>query len=209
MIRGVNGALLLGILIIWAIALLFGLTEWKGLMSMPPSIAPTLFKVDLWGSLQPIAWGGILSFTFIAMFDAAGSVTSMAQQGKFNDKNGKLPRSQRVFLSDAVGTMVGASLGTSLLTIFLESAAGVSAGGRTGLTGIVVALLFLMSLFFSPVVESIPFFATAPALIIIGAQMMIPIRDLNFDDLSELIPGFLVLIAIPLTFCISTVLPLD
>ncbi len=202
--KGFGSALLIGILAIWGLSLALGLSEWHGLVALPPSLAPTLWQMDIAGALKPQAISAIIALTTIATFDAAGTFTALAQQGKFLDAQGKLPRARRAFMADAIGTVVGAGMGTSPMTTFLESAAGITAGGRTGLTAVVVALLFLTTLFFAPLIASIPFFATAPALIIIGAQMMKPLANLPFDDLTEWLPGFIMLVAIPLTFSIAT-----
>jgi AGZA family xanthine/uracil permease-like MFS transporter len=200
----VRGAILISLLVVWGLSLLFGLTTSQGFFSLPPDPSPTLWQLDIKGALDPAVLGVVMAFTFIAIFDAAGTITGLAEQGKFLDKEGKLPRARRVFLADALGTMIGAAVGTSPMTTYLESAAGVTAGGRTGLTGVVVSILFLLCLFVAPVAESMPFFATAPALLIIGAQMMEPLRLLSYDDPTEYLPGFVTLIAIPLTFSIST-----
>lgn len=199
----VRGAILLSALATWLLGVITGAAVWQGLIAPPPSISPTLFKMDLWGALSPKYLGALFTLTLIAIFDAAGTVASLAEQGKFI-VNKRLPRIRRIFLADAVGTMVGAMVGSSPMTTYLESGAGVAAGGRTGVVALTVSLLFLLSLFFSPLITSIPFFATAPALIIVGAQMIAPIAQLNFEDITEYIPSFIVLITIPLTFSIST-----
>lgn len=200
----VSGAILLSLIAVWILSLLLGLTSTHGLVSLPPDPTPTLLQLDIMGALKPSVLGVVMAFTFIAIFDAAGTITGLAEQGRFLDKQGKLPRARRVFLADALGTMIGAAAGTSPMTTYLESAAGVTAGGRTGLTGVVVACLFLLCLFVAPIAESMPFFATAPALLIIGAQMMEPLRNLSYDDPTEYVPGFVTLVTIPLTFSIST-----
>lgn len=200
----IRSAILISILLITTVSLGIGASEWHGLMSLPPSVSPTFLQMDIQGALSWNMLGVILALTFIAIFDAAGTITSLAEQGNFLQKDGTLPRARRVFLADAAGTMVGAAAGTSPVTTLLESAAGISAGGRTGLTGVVIVLLCLLTLFFSPLAQSIPFFATAPALIVIGAQMLAPLRQLAFDDPTELLPAFIVLITIPLTYSIAT-----
>lgn len=201
---GFRGAILASILAVWALSLALGYTEWKGVFALPPDVSETFLQMDLWGALKPQYLGTVLTFCFIAIFDAAGTIAGLAEQGNFLNKNHRLPRVRRIFVADAVGTMVGSVMGTSPMTTYLESGAGVSAGGRTGLTAAIVAFLFLAALFLAPLVESIPFYATASALIIIGAQMLAPVRRLNLDDVTEYLPGFVVLTIIPFTFSIST-----
>ncbi len=202
--RGFKAAILISIMTTWALGLLWGLVEWNGLIAMPPDPWPTLLQMDLPGAFTAQLGSIILAFASIAVFDAAGTLTSLAEQGGFVDKNGKVPRLNRIFMADAVGTMLSGLFGTSPMTTYVESAAGVTAGGRTGLTALVVALLFLVCLWFAPLASSIPMYSTAPALILIGALLLAPIKDLPWEDPIELIPCFVVLIAVPLTFSIST-----
>jgi AGZA family xanthine/uracil permease-like MFS transporter len=199
----VQAAMLLGILLIWGLSLTLGLSSWQGLLAYPPSLTPTLLQLDIQGALSPSLFGVVLAFVFTILFDASGTLIALADQGGFLDKNGKLPRATRALTSDALGTAFGACVGTSPITTYLESASGIAAGGRTGLTSLTVAALFMLCLFFSPVVASIPLFATSPVLIIIGAMMLRVIKNLDWDDMTELVPAFLVLIAIPLTFSIA------
>ncbi len=201
---GISGGILISILVIWAVGIVLGITEWQGIVALPPTMSPTFLKLDIWRALHPDMFGTVLAFSFIAIFDAAGTITGLGQQGHFFNKNGSMPRIRRLFVTDALGTVIGATTGTSMVTTYMESAAGVSSGGRTGLTAVVVALLFFVSLFFAPLAGSIPFFATAPAFIIIGAQMLSALKELSWEDPTDLIPSFLVLITIPLTFSIST-----
>ena len=202
--RGYRAAILVSIVTTWLLGLVFGLVEWNGLVALPPDPAPTFMQMDLRGAFTGQVWNIILAFTLIAVFDAAGTITGLAEQGNFIDKNGRVPRLNRIFLADAVGTMLSGVFGTSPMTTYVESAAGVTAGGRTGLTALVVSLLFLACLWFSPLASSIPMYATAPALILIGSFLLIPIRNLPWDDPVELVPSFVVLITVPLAFSIST-----
>ena len=202
--RRVPGAILISILLTWIAALATGDAEWKGVFSLPPSPLPTLGQLDLWGALSFNALSIVAALTFIAVFDAAGTVTSLAEMGGFYDQQGHLPRAQRVFYADAIGTMAGGFFGTSPMTTYLESAAGVSAGGRSGLTALVIAFLFFIFLFLYPLAQSIPVFATAPALLLIGAQMLAPLAQLPMDDPVEMLGVFLVVLLIPLTFSIAT-----
>ncbi|MCE5319059.1 MAG: NCS2 family permease [Parachlamydia sp.] len=200
----IKGAMLIGILVNWGLGLMLGLVEWKGIVSAPPSLSPTLLKLDIAGALKPEFFSIILSLVFVSLFDVAGTLLGLAEQGKFLTERGRLPRANRALVNDAVGTMAGAVLGTSPLTIHLESAAGISVGGRTGLTAVVVAILLLLSLFLSPLVTSIPSFATAPILIILGGLLMSPISRLNWADPAVSIPAFVIIISIPFTFSIGT-----
>lgn len=200
----IKGAMLLAIFMNWAIGLTLGLVKWQGVVAAPPSLAPTLLQLDIEGALRPEYAPVILSLVFVSLFDTAGTLLGLAEQGGFLTEKGRLPRANRALLNDAVGTMAGAMLGTSPLTTYLESASGISAGGRTGMTAIVVATLFLLSLFFSPLASSIPAFATAPVLLVLGALLMRPLRALNWEDPADFIPAFVILISIPFTFSIAT-----
>jgi AGZA family xanthine/uracil permease-like MFS transporter len=204
MAAGITGALLITLIVLWLLGLSFGLAHWEGLVAWPPSISPTWLQLDVMGALQPKYWGITLVFLLIAIFDATGALTALGHQGRFLTRSGEMPRIQRAFYADSFGTMVGALLGTSTMSTYLESGAGVASGGRTGLTAVVVGLLFLVALFFSPLVSSIPQFATAPALIVVGALMMRSLSHLAWEDPSEFIPSFIVLVSIPLTFSIAT-----
>jgi AGZA family xanthine/uracil permease-like MFS transporter len=173
-------------------------------IAMPPSIEPTLLKMDVRGALS-LAMAPIIGvFLFMVFFDTVGTLVGVAQQAGLM-RDGRLPRARQAFVSDAVGTVAGAALGTSTVTSFIESATGVEQGGRTGLTALTVAVLFLGALFFSPVVAMLGGYApiTAPALVLVGGLMLRNVRDLAWDDGSELLPSFLVLIGIPLTYSIA------
>lgn len=204
MARKVKGALFFGIAFVWIVSLISGHTTWNGIFAMPPSVTPTLLQLDIAAAFQPAMLGAVTSFVFIAIFDTAGTLTALAEQGGFLDSDGRLPRSQRALVTDAVATMIGAAAGTSVMTTYLESAAGIEAGGRTGLTAAVVALLLLCTLFLSPVVGSIPIYATTPALLIIGAMMMKPLVRLDWDDPTDSVPAFVILVTVPMTFSIGT-----
>lgn len=204
MMRNYKAAILIGILMNWMIALATGLVPWQGIISWPPNIAPTFMQLNISNLFTPQLLGIVISFLFIAIFDTAGTLVGLAQQGQFLDQRGRLPRAKQALVTDAIGSMVGAAAGTSPMTTYLESASGIAIGGRTGLTSVVVALLFLLSLFFSPLIASIPLFATTPVLVVIGALMLKSLQGLKWDDLSELIPGFVVMVSIPLTFSIAT-----
>lgn len=174
------------------------------LLSLPPSIKPTFFKMDIVGALSLSMVPFIIIFLFMDMFDTIGTLIGVSEQAGFI-KDNKLPRAGKAFLSDAVGTVIGACTGTTTVTSFIESAAGVEQGGRTGLTGIVVAILFLLALFFSPMISMIGSYTTitAPALIVVGSMMIKNVLKIKWDDFSESIPCFLMITGIPLTYSIA------
>jgi len=174
------------------------------LVAAPPSLAPTFLQMDLVGALSPKMLPFVFVFLFMLMFDAIGTLIGVCEQAGFMRDN-KLPRAKQAMVSDAVGTVAGAALGTSTVTSFIESAAGVEQGGRTGLTGLVVALLFLLTLFFGPVIAMVGSYPpiTAPALVIVGALMLQNVARIAWNDATEALPAFLVLIGIPLSFSIA------
>jgi len=175
-----------------------------GIFSMPPPITPTLFKMDLVGAVSWLMIPFIIIFLFMDVFDTIGTLIGVSEQAGFI-KDNKLPHANRALLSDAVGTVTGACLGTSTVTSFIESAAGVEQGGRTGLTSLTAAILFLIALFLSPIIVMIGSYAaiTAPALVIVGAMMIRNVNKIEWSDDSESIPSFLMVIGIPLTYSIA------
>ena len=176
----------------------------REIVSLPPSIAPTFFKMDLRGACTTTMIPFIVLFLFMDLFDTVGTLVGVSQRAGFI-KDNKLPRANRAMLSDAVGTVAGACLGTSTVTSFIESAAGVERGGRTGLTSLTTAALFLLALFFAPLVQMIGSYPaiTAPALVIVGAMMVQSVTAIQWDDYSESIPCFLTMVGIPLTYSIA------
>ncbi len=176
----------------------------SGIVSTPPPLSPTLFQMDLVGACTLAMLPFIVIFVFMDMFDTIGTLIGVSEQAGFM-KDNKLPRAKEAMLSDAVGTVVGACLGTSTVTSFIESASGVEQGGRTGLTSLTVAALFLIALFFSPLVEMVGSYApiTAPALVIVGSMMIHNVTRIDWADYSEAIPAFLIVLGIPLTFSIA------
>jgi len=202
--RGIIGAVLIGILVATGAAIAFGLQAVPQIMSLPPSIAPTAFQLHFTGAgLDTIA---IVVFVFLLvdMLDTSGTLTAVAQQADLLDQNGHLVNARRALASDALGTMIGAALGTSPVTAYIESAAGTQAGGRTGLTAVVVAVLFLISLFFSPLAGAVPAYATAPALVFVAALMAKGLKDIDWNDLTEAAPALVTALAIPFTYSIAT-----
>ena len=176
----------------------------KAVVAAPPSLAPTFLKMDLAGALSPPMLPFVFVFLFMLVFDAIGTLIGVCEQAGFMRDN-RLPRAKQAMLSDAAGTVVGAALGTSTVTSFIESAAGVEQGGRTGLTGLIVAGLVLLALFFSPVIAMVGSYPpiTAPALVVVGAIMLQNVAKIDWRDYSESIPAFLTLVGIPLSFSIA------
>ena len=202
--RRVPGAITIAILLATLVAVATGLSEATGVFSMPPSLAPTLFAMDLAGALDGALISVIFAFLFVDLFDTAGTLIGVAHRGGMLDSEGKLPRLGKALMSDSVATVAGAALGTSTTTSYIESVAGVKAGGRTGLTAVVVAVLFLLCLFFSPLAGTIPAYATAPALVFVACLMMRSIAEVDWDDVTEYVPAVITAISMPLTFSIST-----
>lgn len=176
----------------------------KGIVSAPPSLAPTFLKMDLAGALAPAMWPFILVFLFMVIFDTVGTLVGVAERAGLIRDN-KLPRSRQAFVSDAAASLVGAGLGTSTVTSYIESAAGVEQGGRTGLTALTVAALFLLALFFQPIIAMVGGYppATAPALVLVGVMMVRSIAKVDWEDVTEAMPAFLVLVGIPLSYSIA------
>lgn len=206
MVRRVNGAILLGILGTTAFGIARGLARWPATIVALPHPAATFLKLDLRGALHLGLAEIIFIFLFVDLFDNVGTLVGVCEQGGFV-KDGKIPRVGRVLLADGVGTMFGALTGTSTVTSYIESAAGVAAGARTGLSNVMVAGLFLAAMFLSPL-AAIPAFATAPALILVGALMTESVGQVDWREFSEAFPAFVTLIATPLTFSIATGLSL-
>ncbi len=202
----IKGALLLGILGATLIGIPFGVTavtDGFTLVSMPPSLAPVALQFE-WTQIFTLDMLIVVfTFLFVDMFDTVGTLVGVATKAGLIDKEGRIPRVKQALLADAVGTTVGAMLGTSTVTTYIESASGVEEGGRTGLTALVVAILFFVALFFSQLFLLIPAAATAPALILVGVFMASPVKELDFADYTEAIPAFLTLIMMPLTYSIS------
>lgn len=205
--RKVDSAILIGIAAIALIGIPFGVSHWPGHLFSWPAPSGTLLKFDLRSALKLGLAELVFVFFFVDLFDNVGTLVAVCEQGGFL-RDGKLPRTNRALMADAFGTIVGALTGTSTVTSYIESAAGVAAGARTGLGNIVIAAGFLVAMFCAPIVTAIPAYATAPALIIVGALMCGAVAKVKWDDFTESIPAFLTLIATPLTFSIATGLSL-
>ncbi len=210
---GVRGALFWGILLTATVGLAFGLVQYHGIVGRPPSLAPTFMKLDVAGAFRPGMAAVIFVFFFLALFDSVGTLVGVAEQAGLM-RDGRLPRAREALLADAAGTVVGAALGTSTVTAYIESATGVSAGGRTGLAAAVTAALFFLSLFFFPLVRMIGggyglaggvtlYPVAAPALILVGTMMMRGVRAIAWDDPTEAIPAFLTIVVMPLAVSIT------
>ncbi len=201
----VKGALLIGITVSTIIGIPLGVTNLPegSFVATPPSLSPIFAKFDFSGIFSLDMLLVLFTFLFIDMFDTVGTLVGVTSKTNMLDNEGKIPRVKQALFADAIGTTVGALLGTSTVTTYAESASGVAEGGRTGLTAFVVAVLFLIALLFAPVFIMIPSAATAPALIVVGVFMMSPIRKLDFEDYTELIPSFLTMIMMPMTSSIA------
>lgn len=206
MARRVTGAILLGIVIVTVLGIPFGITSIPTAIIEVPTMSvwePIFAKLDIMGALNLGLVTIVFAFLFVDMFDTLGTLTGVALQGGFLDDKGRLPRGHRAMYADSIGTMTGAVFGTPTVTTYIESATGVAAGGRTGLTTAVVALGFLVALFFGPVIGIVPAVATAPALVIVGSLMMGSVARIKWDDYTEAIPAFLALVGMPFTYSIA------
>ena len=202
-VKNVRGALLIGILITTVIGIPMGITNYGGLVSAPHSIAPIFCKFE-WSQIWSLDMVVVIfTFLFIDMFDTIGTLVGVCTKADMLDANGRIPRVKQAFMADALATVAGACFGTSTTTTYVESAAGVAQGGRSGLTSFVVACCFFVALFFSPLFLAIPSAATAPVLIIVGLFMLSPIRNIPLDDYAESIPAFICIIMMPLAYSIS------
>lgn len=201
--RRVTGAVIIGILFATLLGWLGGKTEFLGIVAMPPSLEPVLLQLDIAGALQLSMVTAILSMLLVDVFDTAGTLVGVATRADLLEKDGKLPRLRRALLSDSSATVFGALSGTSSTTSYIESAAGVEAGGRTGLTAVVCGLLFLACLFFAPLAQSVPAYATASALLFVACLMARSLADVDWQDITESAPAVVAAIAMPLSFSIA------
>jgi len=194
---------LIGILAVTLVAILGGYSPFGGVVSMPPSLAPTFLQLDIKGALNVGLVSVIFAFLFVDLFDNSGTLIGVAKRAGLMGKDGHMPKMGRALIADSTAAMAGSLLGTSTTTSYIESAAGVSAGGRTGLTAIVVALLFILALFFAPLAGSVPAFATAPALLFVAVLMMSGLAEINWDDITEAAPVVVTALAMPFTYSIA------
>jgi len=199
----VPGGIVIGIIVVSIIGWATGTTELAGVVGSVPSLEPTLFKLDIQGALTATMIGVVFAFLFVDFFDTAGTLTSVANIAGKIDADGKIENIGRAVISDSVATIVGSLFGTSNTTSYIESAAGIKEGGRTGLTAVVVAVFFLLCLGFAPLAQSIPAYATGAALVFVATHFMRNMLDIDWDDVTEYAPAVLAAILMPLTFSIA------
>ena len=202
-VRNITGAILIGVMLVTVCSIFLDLIEFGGLVSMPPSIAPTLMKMDILGALDIAMLSVVMSFLFVNLFDTAGTLLGVATRAKITDEYGNAKNFDRALKADSSSSIFGTFFGCSPVTSYVESSAGVEAGGRTGLTTVVVGLLFLVAIFFSPLAAIVPAYATAGALIYVSILMMSGMEKLNWSNPTELLPALIIIVMIPLTFSIA------
>ena len=203
MVKKVPCALLIGIFITTLIGIPMGITEWRGFVSLPPSISGTFCQFEWNNILCSDMLIVVATMLFLDIFDTMGSLVAICTQAGLTERDGSIPRINKAFMADSIATIFGAIVGTNTTTTYIESASGVSAGGRSGLTSAITALCFLLALFLAPLFLAVPSAATAPVLIIVGLMMLKPIKDLYLNDFSESVPAFITLITIPMAYSIS------
>jgi AGZA family xanthine/uracil permease-like MFS transporter len=201
--RGVVGSVVIGIAVVTLLGAPFGLVDYTGIMKMPTGLGETFLKLDIMGALDVALFAVIFAFLFVDLFDTSGTLVAVAQKGKLLDKDGKLPRLGRALMADSTASVAGSLLGTSTTTSYIESGAGIAAGGRTGLTAMTASALFLLALFFSPLALMIPAYATSAALIFVAVLMISTITNVAWDDLTESAPVVITAVMMPLTYSIA------
>ena len=202
--RGILGATMIGILVVTLIGIPLGLVKYTGVVSLPPSLAPTFLQLDFSRVFEVSAIVVIFALLLVDFFDTAGTLIGVAHRGGLLDADGKLPRMRQALMADSSATVIGSVIGTSNTTSYIESAAGVAAGGRTGLTGVVVAALFLLTLLFSPLAGMIPSYASAAALLYVAVVMARGLSEMNWEDLTESAPALVTALAMPFAYSIAT-----
>ena len=204
LVKKVPGAILFGMIATTIVSIICGVSELpKAVIGKPSSIAPIFMKFDFSKALSTEMFVALFAFLFVDLFDTVGTLVGVASKADMLDEKGNLPKARQALFADAAGTTVGAMLGTSTVTTFVESAAGVAEGGRTGLTAIVTAFLFLLALIFQPIFSIIPTYATSSALIVVGLFMITGVKKIDFDDYTEALPAFLTIIMMPLSYSIA------
>jgi AGZA family xanthine/uracil permease-like MFS transporter len=201
--RKLPGAIMIGILVVTVLGIALGLSKFGGIVSAPPSLAPTFMQMDIKGALSLGLLAIVFAFLMVDLFDTAGTLVAVAPRAGLMDADGKLKRLGKALVADSTATIAGAALGTSTTTSYIESAAGIRVGGRTGLTAVVVALLFLLALFFSPLAGSIPPYATAPALVFVACVMASGLAKIDWEDVTEFAPAMITAVMMPFTFSIT------
>ncbi|WP_077152955.1 NCS2 family permease [Bacteroides bouchesdurhonensis] len=202
LIKKVKGSMLWGILATMLIGVPMGITEYNGIISAPPSLAPVFFKFDFTEVFTTKMAFTVFTLLFIDMFDTIGTLVGVSNKAGMME-NGKIPHVKEAFMADAIGTTVGAMLGTNTVSTYVESASGIAQGGRSGITSFVTALCFAVALLFAPLFLSIPSAATCPILVLVGLFMMSPIKEIDLDDYTESVPAFICIIMIPMAYSIS------
>lgn len=203
LIKKVTGALLIGILVTTVIGIPLGVTHFTSVLDVPPSIAPVVMKFEWHNVLSFDMAICVLTFLFIDMFDTIGTLLGVSHRAGMVDEKGNIPHLTEAFMADAIGTAAGAMLGTSTVTTYVESASGVNAGGRSGLTSFTTAICFALALFLAPLFLAIPAQATAPALVLVGVMMMTDVSKLHLGDFADAVPAFVCIALMPLTYSIS------
>ena len=201
--RRVMGGVIIGILVVTIIAIAAGQQKFTGIVDVPPSIAPVFLQMDLAGALQIGLVTVVFAFLFVDLFDNTGTLIALAHRGGFMRPDGTVPRLHGALMADSGAAMIGAAVGTSTTTSYIESASGINAGGRTGLTAAVVGILFLLALFVAPLAGSIPSYATAPALLYVACLMARSLTEVEWDDVTEAAPAVITAITMPFTFSIA------
>ena len=201
--RRVPGAIIIAVLAVTAIGVVAGVSPFAGTVALPPSLAPTFLQLDVTGAVDIGLVTIVFAFFFVDLFDNTGTLVGVAYRAGLVDRSGHIPRLGRAFIADSVATIAGAVLGTSTVTSYIESAAGVRAGGRTGLVGVVVAALFLLSLFLAPLAGTVPAYATAPALFYVACLMTRGLAEIDWEDVTDYAPAVVTAVTMPLTFSIA------
>lgn len=211
-VKKIKGSILIGIIATTVLAIIYQssvnipkplVSLPSQILSTPPSIAPIALKLDIFGALQWGLFGSIFSFMFVDLFDSVGTIVACSNEAGMVQEDGSIKNIGKTLEADAIATVAGSLLGTSTTTTYVESASGIAEGGRSGLTSVVISILFLLALFFTPLIGIVPGFATAPALVIVGVFMFRNIKDINFKDFTIAIPAFITIILMPLTYSIS------
>jgi len=202
-VRKVVGAIIIGVMVITISGLLLGLIQFNGIVSSPPDLKPILLKLDILGAIDVAMISVIISFLFVNLFDTAGTLLGVASRANLIEDSGKIVNLDKALKADSTASVAGSFLGCSPVTSYVESSAGVEAGGRTGLTAVIIGTFFLIAIFFSPIASMVPSYATAGALVYVAILMLGGMERLDWSDSTELLPALIMIIMIPLTFSIA------
>ncbi|UJF17752.1 NCS2 family permease [Vibrio sp. SS-MA-C1-2] len=201
--RGIHAAVLISVVVVTALAALLGDVQFSGIVSMPPSISPVFAQLDIWGSFNLGFAGVIFSFALVSLFDSSGTMIGVTERCNMTDDKGRFPRMKQALITDSTTSVLGAVMGTSTVTAYIESSAGVAVGGRTGLTSVITGILFLLVIFFSPLAGMVPTYAVAGALIYVGVLMSSGLAKVDWEDITESAPAFITAVMMPFTFSIT------